>query len=106
VERSTLADVAIDGSGLKVIIAGHRSRHLGAVVAANPGMAALELNLADPASIGLSTCNHDGFRNKSITDVLGKDPEICARGGVIRNSTHLNYCEIFLNGVARLLSKS
>jgi uncharacterized oxidoreductase len=37
--------------GNKVIIAGRRRKHLEAVVAANPGMAAVELDIADPDSI-------------------------------------------------------
>jgi len=47
--------------GNKVIIAGRRRGHLGAVVAAHPGMAAIELNLADPASI-------EGAARQLITD--------------------------------------
>jgi uncharacterized oxidoreductase len=37
--------------GNKVIISGRRRSHLNAVVAANPGMEAIELDITDPASI-------------------------------------------------------
>jgi uncharacterized oxidoreductase len=37
--------------GNKVIIAGRRRSHLDAVIAANPGMEAVELDIADPGSI-------------------------------------------------------
>jgi uncharacterized oxidoreductase len=42
---------ALHALGNEVIIAGRRRKHLEAVVAANPGMAAIELDIADPDSI-------------------------------------------------------
>lgn len=42
---------ALHGLGNKVIIAGRRRKHLEAVVAVNPGMAALEIDIGDPDSI-------------------------------------------------------
>ncbi|GLQ48432.1 oxidoreductase [Dyella lipolytica] len=42
---------ALHKLGNKVIIAGRRRSHLNAVIAANPGMEAIELDINDPASI-------------------------------------------------------
>jgi uncharacterized oxidoreductase len=42
---------ALHKLGNKVIIAGRRRSHLDAVIAANPGMEAVELDITDPTSI-------------------------------------------------------
>jgi uncharacterized oxidoreductase len=56
---------ALHKLGNKVIIAGRRRGHLEAVVAANPGMAALELDIADPASI-----------ERAATKVVAEHPDL------------------------------
>jgi uncharacterized oxidoreductase len=56
---------ALHTLGNKVIIAGRRRSHLDAVVAANPGMEALELDIADSGSI-----NHAAKR------LLSEHPEV------------------------------
>ena len=42
---------ALHGQGNQVIISGRRAARLAEVVAANPGMASVELNIEDPASV-------------------------------------------------------
>lgn len=42
---------ALHKPGNKVIISGRRKGHLAEVLAANPGMAAIDLDITDPASI-------------------------------------------------------
>ena len=42
---------ALHQRGNKVVISGRRKGHLAAVVAANPGIEAVELDIADPESI-------------------------------------------------------
>src|SRR5208282_5218095 len=42
---------ALHVRGNRVIISGRRRGHLDAVIAANPGMAAIELDITDPASV-------------------------------------------------------
>src|ERR1700758_4509173 len=42
---------ALHRLGNQLIISGRRRGHLDAVIAANPGMAAIELDITDPASI-------------------------------------------------------
>src|SRR5216683_4145479 len=42
---------ALHKLGNKIIIAGRRRSHLDAVIAANPGMEAVELDITDPTSI-------------------------------------------------------
>ena len=56
---------ALHKLGNKVIIAGRRRRHLDAVVAANPGMAAIELDIADPDNI-----------NTAATKLIREHPDL------------------------------
>ena len=56
---------ALHKLGNKVIVAGRRRGHLDAVVAANPGMAALELDIADPASI-----------NRAAKQLISEHPDV------------------------------
>src|SRR5258707_15692104 len=48
---------ALHKLGNKVIIAGRRRNHLDAVIAANPGMEAIELDITDPMSINRVAAN-------------------------------------------------
>src|ERR1700731_1097921 len=56
---------ALHKLGNKVIIAGRRRSHLDAVIAANPGMEAVELDITDPTSI-----------NRVATKLIGEHPDL------------------------------
>src|SRR6202140_413402 len=56
---------ALHKLGNKVIIAGRRRGHLDAVMAANPGMAAIELDITDPTSI-----------NRAAAQLIAEYPDI------------------------------
>lgn len=56
---------ALHKRGNKVIIAGRRRSHLNAVIAANPGMEAIELDITDPASI-----------NRAAAKLIADHPEL------------------------------
>ena len=56
---------ALHKLGNKVIIAGRRRSHLDAVTAANPGMVAIELDIADPASV-----------DRAVKQLIAEHPEV------------------------------
>ena len=56
---------ALHKLGNRVIIAGRRRRHLDAVIKANPGMSAIELDIEDPASI-----------NRAALKLIGEHPKL------------------------------
>jgi len=56
---------ALHKLGNRVIVAGRRRRHLDAVVKANPGMSAIELDIEDPASI-----------NRAALKLVGEHPKL------------------------------
>jgi uncharacterized oxidoreductase len=56
---------ALHKLGNKVIISGRRRGHLDAVVAANPGMEAIELDITDPASI-----------DRAAAQLIAKHPDL------------------------------
>src|SRR6266567_2029951 len=56
---------ALHTLGNKIIIGGRRRSHLDAVIAANPGMDAVELDITDPASI-----------NHIAAKLIGRHPDL------------------------------